>query len=97
MSSMKDIIRTSVALGEAIKTSRKERKLKVTDIAARAGRSRDILHRLEKGQDITVHSLFDLLRAMGLVIRIETAGLPTLEEMRARFAAELDDEDDSAA
>lgn len=96
MSIMKDVIRTPAELGEALKVNRQARKLKATDIAERAGRSRDILNRLEKGQDITVHSLFDLMRAMGLVMRLETAGLPTLEEMQARFAAELDGDDTTA-
>lgn len=91
MSSMKDKLRTPSDLGSALKTWRREHGLKATGIAACSGRSRDVLNRLEKGQDVTVHSLFDLLRAMGLCLRIESAGMPTLEEMQARFA------DDDAA
>ena len=89
---MKDKLRLAKDLGAAIKAHRKSQKLKTTDIAAHAGRSRDVLNRLEKGEDITVHSLFDLLRAMGLTLKLEKAGLPTLDEMRRRFA-----EDDDAA
>jgi len=88
---MKDKLRTPADLGSALKVWRRELGLKTTDIAAHSGRSRDVLNRLEKGQDVTVHSLFDLLRAMGLCLRIESAGMPTLEEMQARFA------DDDAA
>ncbi|MDP2809101.1 MAG: helix-turn-helix transcriptional regulator [Rhodocyclaceae bacterium] len=84
---MNDKLRTPLELGETLKCVRQERKLKAVDIAKHSGRSRDVLNRLEKGQDVTVHSLFDILRAMGLCVRIESAGMPTLEEMQARFAA----------
>lgn len=93
---MKDKIRTPLELGSALKTQRRDRKLKAVDIAGHSGRSRDVLNRLEKGQDVTVHSLFDILRAMGLCVRIENAGMPTLEEMQARFAEDALN-DDSAA
>lgn len=88
---MKDKIRTPTELGEALKACRHERQLKATTIASHSGRSRDVLNRLEKGQDITLHSLFDILRAMGLCVRIESAGMPTLEEMQARFGDGSDD------
>lgn len=96
MTFMKDKLRTPLDLGVALKTLRLERKLKAVAIAGHSGRSRDVLNRLEKGQDVTVHSLFDILRAMGLCVRIENAGMPTLEEMQTRFA-EDDHDDDSAA
>lgn len=87
---MADKLRTPLELGIALRRVRQERKLKTVDIAEHSGRSRDVLNRLEKGQDVTVHSLFAILRAMGLSLRIENAGMPTLEEMQARFAAEDD-------
>ena len=90
---MKDNILTPLDLGAALKILRCERKLKAIDIAEHSGRSRDVLNRLEKGQDVTVHSLFDILRAMGLCLRIENAGMPTLEEMQTRFS---EDDDDTA-
>jgi len=89
---MKDIIRTPIELGQAVKRLRRERKLKTIEIAAHAGRSRDVLNRLERGQDITVSALLDLLRGMGLSLSIDHAGMPTLEEMQARFAAETADD-----
>lgn len=36
-----------------------------------------------------------ILAAMGLVLRLERAGLPTLDEMTAHFA-DLDEDDDAA-
>jgi len=92
---MKDILRLPADLGAAIRQVRKDAGLKATDIARDAGRSRDVLHRLEKGDDVTVASLMDILRAMGLVLRLEKAGLPTLAEMQQRFG-QPDDEDDDA-
>lgn len=94
MSSMKDIIRLPKDLGHAVRSARQELGIKTTDIARHSGRSRDILNRLERGEDVNVSSLMDILAAMGLVLRIERAGLPTLDEMTARFA-DLDEDDDA--
>lgn len=90
---MKDKIRLSVELGEAIRAERKSARLKATDIAIRSGRARNVLYRLERGEDITVGSLMDILRAMNLTIRLERLGMPTLDEVQRRFAQ---DEDDAA-
>jgi HTH-type transcriptional regulator/antitoxin HipB len=92
MSFMQDIIRLPQDLGKTIRNARKELGLKTTDVAQHSGRSRDVLHRLERGDDVTVSSLMAILAAMGLVLRIERAGLPTLQEMTERFAS-LDDDD----
>jgi HTH-type transcriptional regulator/antitoxin HipB len=92
MSGMNDIIRLPQDLGAAIKSQRKALKLKAIDIALHSGRSRDVLHRLEAGQDVTVASLMAILAAMGLALRLERAGLPTLQEMTERFADLMDDD-----
>ena len=89
---MKDIIRTQKDLGLTLKNARKALGIKTTDIARHCGRSRDVLNRLERGGDVNVSSLMDILSAMGLVLKIERAGLPTIEEMTERFA-NIDDED----
>jgi DNA-binding phage protein len=59
--------------------------LKAVEVARRSGRSRDILHRLEGGQDVSVSSLLDILRAMNLSLSLVPAGTPTMEEVRERF------------
>lgn len=92
---MQDILRLPSDLGHAVKAVRQAARLKTTDIARASGRSRDVLNRLERGQDVTVASLMDILASMGLALRLERTGLPTLEEMQQRFAAE--DSDDDAA
>ena len=91
MSFMQDAIRTQIELGEALRAQRKAERLRATAVAQRAGVSRDVLHRMEKGGDVTVSSLMAVLSAMGYVLRIEKQGLPTLEEMRQRFAVDEDD------
>ncbi len=93
---MKDIIRIPSDLGRAVKSARKTHRIKATEIAKHSGRSRDVLNRLERGEDITVSSLLAILSAMGMVIRIERAGLPTLDEMAARVAAWQEEDDDVA-
>lgn len=95
MSGMMDDIRLARDLGQAIRAARKSGKLKAVDIARHSGRSRDILNRLERGDDITVSALMDILQAMGLSLRLAKTGLPTLAEMTERFA-DLDDDDDAA-
>jgi HTH-type transcriptional regulator/antitoxin HipB len=93
---MQDKIRLPKDLGHAIRQARKANGLKAIDIAKNAGRSRDVLNRLERGEDVTVGSLMDILRAMGLALRLEKAGLPTLAEMTQRFS-NLDEDGDDAA
>jgi HTH-type transcriptional regulator / antitoxin HipB len=81
-----DKLRLPLDLGKAIVEYRTDNKLSAVAIARRAGRSRTVLHKLERGQDVTVGSLFDILRAMGLCLSLEKAGMPTLEEMQRRFS-----------
>ena len=88
---MKDKIRLPAELGQAIHRARKDGGLKATDIATRSGRARNVLYRLEHGEDVTVASLFDILRAMGLTIRLERLGMPTLAEVTERFGRDDDD------
>ncbi|MEO6276980.1 helix-turn-helix transcriptional regulator [Roseateles sp.] len=90
-----DTLRLPADLGTALKAHRQEHGLTAVDVAARAGRSRDILYRLERGEDVTVSALMDILRALGLSLALQPAGLPTLEEMQRRFAAD-DHGDDQA-
>lgn len=85
MSDTMDKLRMPSDLGSALRRHRKTNKLKAVTISEKAGRSRDILNRLERGEDVTVSAMFDILRAMGLCIRLEPAGIPTLAEMRDRF------------
>jgi len=88
-----DILRLPTDLGAALKAHRQQRGLTAVDVAARAGRSRDILYRLERGEDVTVSALLDILRALDLSLALQPAGLPTLDEMQRRFGDEAHDDD----
>jgi HTH-type transcriptional regulator/antitoxin HipB len=88
---MKDTIRLPVDLGAAVQKARKNGKFRATHIATRSGRARNVLYRLERGEDVTVGSLLDILRAMGLTIRLERLGMPTLADVQQRFAQDDDD------
>lgn len=94
MSTIMDKLRLPADLGTAIAQYREDNKLSAVAVARKAGRSRTVLHKLERGEDVTVTSLFDLLRAMGLCLSLQKAGMPTLEEMQRRFA---DGDDDDAS
>ena len=90
MFTMMDKIRLPGDLGMAIAKYRADSKLSAVAVSAKAGRSRTVLHKLERGEDVTVASLFDILRALGLCLSLQQAGMPTLEEMQRRFSAEDD-------
>lgn len=72
-------------LGEVLKRRREERRLSKSAVAERAGRVREVVYRLEGGKEASVSSLFDILRSLNLVMRIEEAGWPTQEEVTAAF------------
>ena len=91
MFTIMDKLRLPSDLGKAIATYRADNKLSAVAVSVKAGRSRTVLHKLERGEDVTLTSLFDILRAMGLCLSLQKAGMPTLEEMQRRFAAEDDD------
>jgi len=91
---MKDIIRTPIDLGQQVKALRAESGLGVVEIARKSGRSRDVLNRLEKGADVSLSSLLDLLQTLGHTIAIVPLGRPSLQEMRRRFGADDDEAGD---
>jgi HTH-type transcriptional regulator / antitoxin HipB len=82
---MSDNLATTGDLGLAIRSLRLGQNLTMQELAARSGHSRDLIHRLESGRDVSSSSLFDVLRVLRAGIDIRSAELPTLEEMRSRF------------
>lgn len=51
---------------------------------------REVVYRLEAGEDTTVSSLMAVLGALGLAIRLEPVGLPSAREVARRF---MEDDD----
>jgi HTH-type transcriptional regulator / antitoxin HipB len=87
---MKDI-RTLTDLGEAVQAARRAAGVTTVDVARLSGHSRDVLHRLENGQDVSVSSLLGILAAIGQRLEIAPAARPDLADMQRRFAHLLDE------
>lgn len=85
MLSMTDNLRLPSELGDRLEQRRKDLGLSKKSAAERAGRVREVIYRLERGEETSVSSLFDVLRALNLVMRIEPAGLPSMEDVSAAF------------
>jgi HTH-type transcriptional regulator / antitoxin HipB len=90
-------IRLQDDLGRQLKRRREAAHLSKAALAQRAGKVREVIYRLEAGEDVTVSSLLAVLAALGLALRIDEAGLPTMEEVAARFAEDDEEGDDDAA
>lgn len=89
---MTDSIRLPDELGRALSERRKALGLSKSGLAEKAGKVREVVYRLEAGEDTTVSSLMAVLGALGLALRLERVGLPTAEEVSRRFQ----DDDDAA-
>lgn len=93
MSCMADRLRSLGDVGAQVQALRKASSMSTVDIAKRSGRSRDVLNRLERGEDVSLSSLLAILAVLGHAIQIVPAGRPTLDEMARRFGqAEPGDE-----
>lgn len=91
MYSMTDTIRLQDELGTLLRQRREALGMTKSDLASRAGKVREVVYRLEAGEDTTISSLMAVLGALKLVIRLEPAGLPSAAEVARRFQ----DEDDA--
>lgn len=60
-------------------------------LADRAGKVREVIYRIEAGQDVTVSSLVDVLRVLGMKLAIVPAGIPSIEEVANAFNESDDD------
>jgi HTH-type transcriptional regulator / antitoxin HipB len=67
-------------------------------LADRAGKVREVIYRIEAGQDVTVSSLVDVLRVLGLKLALTPAGIPSIDDVAKAFNEDDDgDGDDDAA
>jgi transcriptional regulator with XRE-family HTH domain len=92
MQAMTDTIRLLDDLGRQLRERREALGMTKSDLALKAGKVREVVYRLEGGEDTTVSSLMAVLAALGLVLRLEPVGLPSAAEVARRFM----DEDDAA-
>ena len=84
-------IQTLAELGHAVRTARLAARLTTVEVAKGSGRSRDVLHRLENGQDVSASSLLGILAAIGRRVELAVVTRPTLSDMQRRFAHLQDD------
>jgi HTH-type transcriptional regulator/antitoxin HipB len=94
---MDDTIRLPDELGRLLKAQREAAGLSKKELAERAGKVREVVYRLESGEDVTVTSLLAVLGALGLALHIEKAGMPTHQAVAARFAEEDEGDDERSA
>jgi len=92
MQVMADIIRLPDELGRELRQRREALGLSKSQLAQKAGKVREVVYRLEAGEDTTVSSLMAVLGALGLAMRLEHTGLPSAAEVASRFQ----DEDDAS-
>ena len=85
-------IRLPDELGAQLREQRMLQKLSKTELASRAGKVREVISRLEDGDDSTVSSLMAVMSVLGLAMRLERVGLPSAQEVARRFQ-----EDDEAS
>lgn len=91
---MTDIIRLPDELGEQLRQRRIALGLNKSQLADKAGKVREVVYRLEAGEDTTVSSLLAVLGALGLALSLRPVGLPSAQEVARRFA---DDDGDDAS
>jgi predicted transcriptional regulator len=91
MQAMTDNNRLPDEPGHQLRTRREALGLSKSALADKSGKVREVIYRLEAGEDATVSSLLAVMGALGLVMRMERAGLPTASEVAARFLDEGDD------
>ena len=88
---MTDNIRLSDELGQQLRMRREALKMSKSQLADKAGKVREVVYRLEAGEDTTISSLLAVMSALGLVMQLTPAGLPSASEVARRFQEDEDD------
>lgn len=87
---MTDIARLPDELGRQLRERREALGMSKSELAEKAGKVREVIYRLEAGEDTTVSSLMAVLGALGLGMSLKRVGLPSAEEVARRFQEEDD-------
>jgi len=87
---MNDKICLPDELGHRLREQREALGLSKSALAQKCGKVREVVYRLEAGQDTTVSSLMAVLGALGLAMRLESVGLPSANEVARRFQEDDD-------
>jgi DNA-binding phage protein len=62
-------------------------------LAQKAGRVRDVIYRLEKGEEVSLSSLFAVLSVLRMSLSLNQFGMPTLEQVQARFGTGTEEDE----
>jgi len=89
---MTDRSRLPDELGPVLRARRQALGPSKKELAQPAGKVPEVIYRIEGGEDVTLSSLMAVLGALGLVMWLEKAGLPRMQEVAARFRLDEDDE-----
>ena len=68
MSAMADKVRLPDELGRQLRVQREALGMSKSELAEKAGKVREVIYRLESGDDATVSSLLAVLGALGLAL-----------------------------
>lgn len=90
---MTDMVRLPDELGNRLRARREALGMSKSELASKAGKVREVVYRLEAGEDTTVSSLLAVLGALGMGLRLERAGLPSAQEVARRFADDGEGDD----
>ena len=90
LQAMTDNIRLPDELGRQLRVQREALGLSKSKLADKAGKVREVVYRLEAGEDTTVSSLMAVIGALGLAMRLESVGLPSASEVARRFQEDDD-------
>lgn len=52
-----------------------------------------MIYRIEQGKDTSTTSLFAVLSVLKLQVRLEKQGMPTLQDVQARFGGQEDEDE----
>ena len=79
--------------GTAVRRLRKAKGIRASHLAQLTGKSRDTLHRLERGDDVSLSTLLAVLAGLGCALEIIESGPLTLREMERRFADDVNEDE----
>lgn len=80
---MSDKVQRPEDIGRRMQERRQALGMSKSELARRAGRVREVIYRLEGGEDCTVASVLAVLAALGLTLKLEPPGLPKTNEPHA--------------
>lgn len=83
----------STQFGQQLRAARRDRHLSQTDLAQKAGLHRNLVSRMERGENVGIDEIHKAAQALGFRLGLEESIRPTWENATAMFG----DEDDTSS